>query len=188
MLLSEASFADLPKSVASLCSQTSVSFDSKKPAMNTLETYNHKFMASGAGDEQAMVLPRGQEDLLPDVPPVDVIDRIDDHMMLVTTNVRNKDSKSLVLSSPLITRRFARRDECRSLTGIVIIMTLCSKVLRDKQTLTPREIFEYFQSQYNEPFFHDQDDCDKSIRETSMLMGVSRRSMGIVASSRSKGH
>ena len=129
--------------------------------------------------------PREQEESylsfqLPNVHPTEVIERIDEHVMRVTIAMKKKN-EPLVFSSPLITRRFARLTECRSFTGMAIVMTYVGKILRENKTVTPHDVFMYFHNKYDKPFFHDQDDCDKPVRETSMLLCVSRRSMGILA-------
>jgi len=171
-------------STISMCHWTCLELASHTVAtMNLWDIYNQLLMSA---NEEPAFDPNDQEEaylalLLPDAPPITVIECIDVHMLSVFVLMKNEDKESLVLSSPLITRRFARHAECRSFTGMAIVMTFCGKILREGKTATVQEVFEYFQNKYEEPFFYDQDDCDMTIRETSMLLGVSRLSMGVLA-------
>ena len=149
--------------------------------MNLWNTYIHDLITV---ENEPEFDPAHEEYLalnLPDVPPPYALESIDIHMMSVFVAMKNKDRDFLVLSSPLIMRRFSRHEERRSFTSMTVLMSQCSKILREGTTVTNYEVFEYFQNKYEETFFHNQEDCDKAIRETSMLLGISRRSMGILA-------
>lgn len=159
--------------------------------VNSSESYNQALVAVHPDDheEEQPVFdscePEEQAYLtirLPQVPLLRVVQRIDDYMCHVASFVKrlNIGEEPLVLSSSLITRRFAHRSERHSLTGMVMVMTLCGKILRHGVPITASGVFEYFRNKYAEPFFRDQEDCDKTIRETSMLLGASRESMGLI--------
>jgi hypothetical protein len=155
--------------------------------VNSWWLYNETLMAASPDDDEPLFNSHEQEEAymtlrLPQVSLLSVVQRIDDYMCHVASFVKRLRlaEEPLVLSSSLITRRFSHPAERHSLTGMVMVMTLCGKILRDGLAITTSDVFEYFQNKYEERFFRDQEDCNKTIRETSMLLGVSRQSMGLV--------
>jgi meiotic recombination protein SPO11 len=153
------------------------------------EVYHHDEAASQQQEQQAGIEQQQQEDATStstSITPDQVMDRIEDVMASIFERMDKNELPIIVntastsgRNSNALSNKSFRMAHCRSFTSVLLVLSYCHFLLRERRTTTTREVYYFFVLH-----FRNQRECDATIWQVASILQVPRVTLGLSASSK----